>query len=77
VACVAERAAEETGWTDINTANVARLRAGIADMPLVELPFLFVEEFGRREVDELSRLLEAGVTARRATAPARRPGAAT
>src|SRR5438128_614964 len=42
--CVAERAAEESGWSDINAASLARLRAGIGDAPLVELPFLFVEE---------------------------------
>src|SRR6185295_12605749 len=42
--CVAERAAEESGWADINAANLTRLRAGIGDLPLVELPFLFVEE---------------------------------
>src|SRR5207244_4536067 len=36
--CVAERAAEESGWSDINAASLARLRAGIGDAPLVELP---------------------------------------
>ena len=76
LACVAERAAEESGWADINAANLARLRAGIGTLPVVELPFLFVEEFGRREVEELSQLLEAGMASRRA-APARRPGAGT
>src|SRR5207249_2810204 len=33
--CVAERAAEESGWSDINAASLARLRAGIGDAPLV------------------------------------------
>ena len=60
LACVAERADEESGWADINEANLGRLRAEIADVPLVELPFLFVEEFGAAEIVELSRQLEAG-----------------
>ena len=56
---VCERAAEESGWSDINAAYLARLRAAIRDVPIVELPFLFVEEFDRGEVDRLSRELEA------------------
>src|SRR5689334_8056645 len=56
LACVAERAAEESGWSDINATYLGRLRAGIGDVPLVELPFLFVEEFGRAELDQLSLL---------------------
>jgi anion-transporting ArsA/GET3 family ATPase len=72
VTCVAERAAEESGWADINAAHLARLRAGIGDTPLVELPFLFVEEFGSAEVEELSHVLEAGM-ASRLPAPVQRP----
>src|SRR5438128_11724530 len=59
--CVVERAAEESGWSDINAANLARLHAGIGDAPLVELPFLFVEEFGLAELEQVARLLEAGM----------------
>ena len=73
LACVAERAAEESGWADINAANLARLRVGVGDAPVIELPFLFVEEFGTAEVTELSRLLEAG-TAARGRVAARQPG---
>jgi len=69
--CVADRAAEESGWSDINAANLARLRAGIGDAPLVELPFLFVEEFGRAELEQIAHLLEAAM-AGRAEAAARR-----
>ena len=69
--CVAERAAEETGWADINAANLARLRAGIREVPIVELPFLFVEEFGAPELGHVSRLLEASM-AGRTEAPLRR-----
>ena len=71
LACVAERATEESGWSEINATYLARLRAGIGDAPLVELPFLFVEEFGRDELERLSRLLEAGMSAH-TEAPARR-----
>src|SRR5438552_611379 len=61
LACVAERAAEESGWSDINASYLARLRAEIGDAPTIELPFLFVEEFGRTELEQLSRLVEAGM----------------
>src|SRR5213594_541648 len=63
--CVAERATEESGWASINEAHLGRLRAGIGDAPLVELPFLFVEEFDRSYVEQLARQLEAGVAADR------------
>ena len=72
LACVAERAAEESGWSDINATYLARLRAEITDATLVELPFLFVEEFGRAELDELSKLLEAGMARRAEPAAGRR-----
>lgn len=63
LACVAARAHEESGWADINAQNLARLRAGIGDAPLVELPFWFAEEFSRETLAELSRTLEAKVYA--------------
>jgi anion-transporting ArsA/GET3 family ATPase len=72
LACVAERAAEESGWSDINTTYLARLRAGIGDAPLVELPFLFVEEFGRAELEQLSVLLDAAMGVRAEPAARRR-----
>jgi anion-transporting ArsA/GET3 family ATPase len=70
--CVAERAAEESGWSEINSTYLGRLRAGVDDAPVVELPFLFVEEFGRAELDRLSRLLEAGMAGNVEAAPRRR-----
>ena len=46
---VADRAAEESGLGGASTqANLERLRAGAAGAPIVELPYLFAEEFGRR-----------------------------
>ena len=61
LACVAERAAEENGWAEINAAYLARLRAEIGDASLVEVPFLFVEEFGLAQVEQMSRVLAASV----------------
>ena len=60
LACVAERAAEETGWTDINTGQLGRLRAALGGIPMIELPYLFSEEFGTDELDTLSEGLAAG-----------------
>ncbi len=70
--CVAERATEESGWTTINQANLQRLRAGVGGAPLVELPLLFVEEFGADELARLSDVLEAAVGARPTAAAGRR-----
>jgi anion-transporting ArsA/GET3 family ATPase len=55
---VLECASEESGWTELQAGHLARLRAGLGQAPLVELPFLFTEEFGRREVLALSEILE-------------------
>ena len=57
LACVAERAIEESGWAAINQANLERLRAGVGGAPLLELPFLFVEEFGADELEQLATTL--------------------
>jgi anion-transporting ArsA/GET3 family ATPase len=64
LACVAERAHEESGWAEINAAQLARLRAGIGDLPLTELPFMFVEEFDLGEVEQLSHGLETSLAGR-------------
>ena len=47
---VAERAHEETSWATINAQQLERLRAAIGATPVVELPYLFAEEFGDREI---------------------------
>jgi anion-transporting ArsA/GET3 family ATPase len=70
--CVADHAAEESGWAEINAVHLERLRAAIAATPLLELPYLFAEEFDRREVELLSRLLETGAGGGRVAAGARR-----
>ena len=72
LACVAERAAEESGWAAINQANIARLQAGVGDAPLIELPFLVVEEFGAEELAQLSVALENALTSPAVTVAGRR-----
>jgi anion-transporting ArsA/GET3 family ATPase len=55
---VAARAVEENGWTAINAHNLDRLREVLPAVPVVELPYLFALEFGRDELETLSRRLE-------------------
>jgi len=64
LASVADRAAEEAGWTAINHANLERLRAGVAGTPIIELPYLFAEEFDADELRSLSGIIEATVAPR-------------
>ena len=56
---VADCASEESGWTELQAGHLARLRAGLVDAPIVELPFLFTEEFGHAEIVALSETLDA------------------
>jgi anion-transporting ArsA/GET3 family ATPase len=46
---VLNRAREEIGWTAINRTFLRRLQSEI-EMPLVQVPFAFTEEFGVNEV---------------------------
>ncbi len=62
---VAERAREEIAWAALNARYRARLAAQI-DMPIIDLPFVFAEEFGVAELRGLARHLAA------AAAPAAR-----
>jgi anion-transporting ArsA/GET3 family ATPase len=70
--CVAARAAEERAWTAINAQYLGRLRAELPDARLIELPFLFVEEFDRAALERLVDALEAGTGARALRAARRR-----
>src|SRR5262249_15887307 len=72
LACVAERAAEESGWANINQANLQRLRGGIGDAPLGQLPFLVVEGVGMDELARLAATLESAVGVRSVAAARRR-----
>jgi anion-transporting ArsA/GET3 family ATPase len=55
---VAERAEEETSWAAINAQHLERLRAALGNETLVQLPYLFTEEFGEIEVATLAALLK-------------------
>lgn len=69
---VLNRGREELGWTGINARYLQRLASEV-DMPRVEVPFLFAEEFGLKEVHamvtEIAR--HAAGTARRGAAHGR------
>jgi anion-transporting ArsA/GET3 family ATPase len=64
LAHVAECAREESGWAEINAGQMERLRAGLGGEPVIELPFVFAEEFARAEVEGLSHVLEARIGVR-------------
>jgi len=61
----AARAREEIGWSELNARHRARLVAAVA-LPLIELPFVFAEEFGPAEVRTLAARLKGDVGAKRA-----------
>jgi len=65
VAEVLNRGREELGWSRINELYLQRL-ANEVDMPRIEVPFLFAEEFGLREVHTIVTAI-----AREASAAAR------
>lgn len=70
-----QRAREELGWAAINRRYLAELRAEI-DLPLVEIPYLFAEEFGAAQVQEITHLVEAQLVpaTRRRTATLQKGG---
>lgn len=72
VSCVVARAREESGWSDINAANEARLRDAVGATPIIELPYLFVEEFGHAEAMVLAERLGTSLGARAAAPRGRR-----
>jgi anion-transporting ArsA/GET3 family ATPase len=55
---VAARAREEIGWAALNARYKARLTDEVG-LPMVELPFLFAEEFGFSELRALAERLAA------------------
>jgi anion-transporting ArsA/GET3 family ATPase len=62
---VHDRGVEETSWSGINAQHLDRLRAALGAGSLVELPYLFSEEFGEGEIAALAQDLEASTTAGR------------
>jgi anion-transporting ArsA/GET3 family ATPase len=65
---VLNRGREEVGWTNINQRYLQRLSAEI-EMPRVEIPFVFAEEFGLREVHTIAAdiVAESATPSRRGT----------
>ena len=61
LAAVAERAAEEDGWATINAQHLDHLRAALPQVSLLELPYLFVEEFDRAALERLVDVIAAAV----------------
>jgi anion-transporting ArsA/GET3 family ATPase len=66
LAAVAARARVEIGWSELNARHRARLLKDV-DLPVVDLPFLFAEEFGFAELRELSQHLAPAATGVRRT----------
>jgi anion-transporting ArsA/GET3 family ATPase len=59
---VAERAREELGWAEINDTYSAKL-VRQAKLPVIEIPFLFAEEFGFSECQTIASIVETGLSA--------------
>ena len=55
---VADRAEEESGWSEINQEQLERLRSTLGADGMVEVPFLYSEEFGARELERVGQVLE-------------------
>ncbi len=66
------RGREEAGWSAINHTYLEQLRQDV-EMPLVEVPFAFAEEFGAAQVQDIATAITPIVmrSARRAQADAR------
>lgn len=57
---VLKRAREEQGWTEINRTYLERLAREV-DMPSVEVPFSFAEEFGVEQVRAIASAIEPAI----------------
>ena len=55
---VADRATEESCWAEINTEQLERLRQTLGAAALIEVPFLYSEEFGAQELERVGLVLE-------------------
>lgn len=55
---VAARAVEESGWTRLNKRYLRQLAKDV-DLPTVELPFVFAEEFGHPQLQRLVEVIES------------------
>jgi anion-transporting ArsA/GET3 family ATPase len=57
-----QRAREEVGWTTVNKRYLRQLAKSVA-IPMVQVPFLFAEEFGVEQVHRIAALLEPDLVA--------------
>ncbi len=64
LAAVAARAREEIAWAELNARHRERLLAAV-DLPVIDLPFLFSEEFGFDELRVLAGHLVPAARPRR------------
>jgi anion-transporting ArsA/GET3 family ATPase len=55
------RGREEAGWSTINQTYLAQLRQEV-EMPVVQIPFAFAEEFGAAQVQEIATAITPIVT---------------
>ena len=55
------RGREEVGWSAINNTYLEQLRHAV-EMPMVEIPFAFAEEFGAAQVQAVATAIEPLVT---------------
>ena len=73
-AATSEVLARAAAWSQVRAETTARyrdeLRARIPDLPLVEVPFVFAEQFATTELEQVALLLERGLTAAGLLAPA-------
>ena len=72
---VADRAAEESGRAEINAEQLERLRKTLAAEALVEIPFLYAEEFGAGELEQIAHTLEPALAVQAGGAKRARRGA--
>ena len=63
---VADRAMQETSWAAINAHHLERLRDALPTRAVIELPYLFAEEFGGHELDALAQRLGEAAAVRAA-----------
>jgi hypothetical protein len=61
---VRERAREELGWAEINHRYRTKLTREVK-LPVIEIPFLFAEEFGISECQAIASMVEAAMVASR------------
>lgn len=65
---ILDSAREETGWSSIHERYLCRLQEAVP-LPMLRVPFLFVEEFGPAHLRTLVRAIDAQLAGERAQQP--------